>query len=40
MCIAYESDLKECLSWYGIEYKADFETNNGRGHADVLVSKG
>jgi hypothetical protein len=28
------------LVWYGTSFKADFETNNGRGPADVIVSKG
>lgn len=41
-CIALENDLQRMfkLVWYGTSYKADFETNNGRGPADVVVSKG
>lgn len=41
-CIALENDLQRMfkLVWYGTSFKADFETNNGRGPADVIVSKG
>lgn len=41
-CIALENDLQRMfkLVWYGTSFKADFETNNGRGPADVVVSKG
>jgi hypothetical protein len=41
-CITLENDLQRMfkLVWYGTTYKADFETNNGRGPADVVVSKG
>ncbi|MHB1395065.1 MAG: hypothetical protein ACYCYE_18835, partial [Clostridia bacterium] len=41
-CIALENDLQRMfkLVWYGTSYKADFETNNGRGPADAIVSKG
>jgi hypothetical protein len=41
-CIALENDLQRMfkLVWYGTSYKADFETNNGRGPADVVISKG
>lgn len=28
------------LVWYDTTYKVDFDTNNGRGEADVIVSKG
>lgn len=41
-CIALENDLQRMfkLVWYGTSFKADFETNNGRGPADVIISKG
>lgn len=41
-CIALENDLQRMfkLVWYGTNFKADFETNNGRGPADVIISKG
>lgn len=40
--IAKENDLQRMfkLVWYDTTYKADFETNNGRGPADIIVSRG
>jgi hypothetical protein len=40
--ISNENDLQRMfkLVWYQTSFKADFETNNGRGPADVVVSKG
>lgn len=40
--IAKENDLQRLfqLVWYGTNYKVDAETNNGRGQADFIVSKG
>lgn len=41
-CIAKEADLQRMfkLVWYETTYKANFEVNNGRGPADVVVDKG
>ena len=41
-CIAREADLQRMFKfvWYGTSYKANFEVNNGRGPADVIVDKG
>ena len=41
-CIASENDLQRMFKfvWYGTSFKPDFETNNGRGPADLIVSKG
>ncbi|NLB76447.1 MAG: hypothetical protein GX799_08270 [Crenarchaeota archaeon] len=40
--ISSEDDIRRMfrLVWYGTTYKVDFDTNNGRGEADVIVSKG
>lgn len=40
--ISTENDLQRMfkLVWYQTSFKPDFETNNGRGPADVVVSKG
>ena len=40
--ISIENDLQRMfkLVWYNTSYKADFETNNGRGPADMVISKG
>lgn len=40
--ISTEDDIRRMfrLVWYGTTYKVDFDTNNGRGEADVIVSKG
>ena len=40
--IAKEDDLNRMFRfvWMNSKFKADFETNNGRGEADVVVSKG
>lgn len=40
--IAKENDLQRLFKfvWYGTSYKLDCETNNGRGQADFIVSKG
>jgi hypothetical protein len=37
-----EDDIRRMfrLTWYETTYKIDFDTNNGRGEADVIVSKG
>ena len=41
-CIATEDDLNRMFRfvWANTRFKADFETNNGRGEADVVVSEG
>ena len=41
-CISNEADLQRRfkLIWYGTGYKVDAETNNGRGHADFIISEG
>lgn len=41
-CIATEDDLNRMFRfvWANTRFKTDFETNNGRGEADVVVSKG
>lgn len=40
--IANENDLQRMFKfvWHETDFKSDFETNNGRGPADVVVSKG
>ncbi|PKM49722.1 MAG: hypothetical protein CVV02_14710 [Firmicutes bacterium HGW-Firmicutes-7] len=40
--ISTEDDIRRMfrLVWYDTTYKVDFDTNNGRGEADVIVSKG
>lgn len=40
--ISTENDLQRLFKfvWYKTSFKPDFETNNGRGPADVVVSKG
>jgi len=40
--ISSEDDIRRMfrLVWYDTTYKVDFDTNNGRGEADVIVSKG
>ena len=40
--IAHEEDLQRLFKfvWYGTSYKVDAETNNGRGYADFIISKG
>lgn len=40
--IANENDLQRMFKfvWYKTNFKTDFETNNGRGPADAVVSKG
>jgi hypothetical protein len=40
--ISSEDDIRRMfrLVWYGTTYKVDFDTNNGRGEADVIISKG
>lgn len=40
--ISSENDLQRLFKfvWYNTSFKADFETNNGRGPADTVVSKG
>lgn len=40
--ISTEDDIRRMFRfvWYGTTYKVDFDTNNGRGEADVIVSKG
>ena len=40
--ISTENDLQRMFKfvWYKTSFKPDFETNNGRGPADVVVSKG
>lgn len=40
--IASENDIQRLFRfvWYGTSYKVDFETNNGRGQVDAIVSKG
>ena len=40
--ISRENDLQRMFkfAWYKTSYKPDFEANNGRGPADVVVSKG
>lgn len=40
--ITCENDLQRMFKfvWYATTYKSDFETNNGRGPSDVIISKG
>lgn len=40
--ISNENDLQRMFKfvWYNTSFKPDFETNNGRGPSDVVVSKG
>ena len=40
--ISSEDDIRRIfqLVWYDTTYKVDFDTNNGRGEADVIISKG
>lgn len=40
--ISSEDDIRRMfrLVWYGTSRKVDFDTNNGRGEADIIVSKG
>ena len=40
--ISSEDDIRRMfrLVWYDTTYKVDFDTNNGRGEADVIISKG
>ncbi len=40
--ISSEDDIRRMfrLVWYDTTYKVDFDTNNGRGEADVITSKG
>ena len=40
--ISSEDDIRRMfrLTWYETTYKVDFDTNNGRGEADIIISKG
>jgi len=40
--ISGEDDIRRLfrLVWFETSYKVDFDTNNGRGEADVIISKG